>query len=111
MQLTLWDILSIILLVALVLVGAIVVQIFINPYSAANPFPPATLPAPIQLPTSTNTPRVAAAHPGPHGAHRRPGNPDARGVVQQIPRASSPFSPSLRRIIRRMSGRFLQSKG
>ena len=58
MRLTIWDILSIILLVALVLVGVIVAQIFIDPYAAVNPFPPATLPAPIQLPTSTNTPRV-----------------------------------------------------
>lgn len=58
MRLTIWDILSIILLLTLVLVGVIVVQIFIDPYSSVNPFPPATMPAPIQLPTSTNTPRV-----------------------------------------------------
>lgn len=58
MRLTIWDILSIILLLALILVGVIVVQIFIDPYSSVNPFPPATMPAPIQLPTSTNTPRV-----------------------------------------------------
>lgn len=61
MRLTIWDILSIILLVALVLVGVIVAQIFIDPYTSVNPFPPATLPAPIQLPTATNTPRVLPA--------------------------------------------------
>lgn len=58
MRLTLWDILAIILLVALVMVGVIFLQIFIDPNSSLNPFPPATLPAVIQLPTSTNTPRV-----------------------------------------------------
>lgn len=61
MRLTLWDILAIIVVVALVLVGVIFVQIFLDPFSSVNPFPPETLPAPIQLPTSTNTPRVLPA--------------------------------------------------
>lgn len=58
MRLTLWDILAIMVTVALVLVSVIFVQIFLDPYSAVNPFPPESLPAVIQLPTSTNTPRV-----------------------------------------------------
>ncbi len=58
MRLTLWDILAIMVTVALVLVCVIFLQIFIDPYSTLNPFPPATLPAVIQLPTATNTPRV-----------------------------------------------------
>lgn len=58
MRLTLWDILAIILLVALVMVGVIFLQIFIDPYSPVNPFPPEKLPEVIQLPTATNTPRV-----------------------------------------------------
>ncbi len=58
MRLTLWDILAIMVTLALVLVSVIFLQIFIDPYAAVNPFPPETLPAPIQLPTSTNTPRV-----------------------------------------------------
>ncbi len=61
MRLTLWDILAIMVTLALVLVVVIFAQIFIDPYSALNPFPPETLPAPIQLPTSTNTPRVLPA--------------------------------------------------
>lgn len=72
MRLTLWDILAIMVTVALVLVSVIFVQIFLDPYSAVNPFPPESLPAVIQLPTSTNTPRVLPATwtptPGPGGA-------------------------------------------
>ena len=58
MRLTLWDVLTILLLIALVLAGVVFLQIFIDPYTSLNPFPPPTLPAVIQLPTSTNTPRV-----------------------------------------------------
>lgn len=58
MRLTLWDVLTILLLIALVLAGVVFLQIFMDPYTSLNPFPPPTMPAVIQLPTATNTPRV-----------------------------------------------------
>lgn len=51
-----WDILSIFFLVATVVAICYFAILFANPASAANPFPPPTLPALIQIPTSTPTP-------------------------------------------------------
>jgi hypothetical protein len=54
----LWNLLSIIALLAIVGVVALVVTIFQNPANAINPFPPATMPVALVLPTSTPTQRV-----------------------------------------------------
>jgi hypothetical protein len=59
MKLTIWDVLSIVLLVGTVLVVVFVLQIYNNPTSALNPFPPSSnagLPTLLVLPTRTNTP-------------------------------------------------------
>jgi hypothetical protein len=53
-----WNLLSIIALLAVVGVIALVVTIFLNPASSVNPFPPPTMPAALVLPTATATPRV-----------------------------------------------------
>jgi hypothetical protein len=57
MKLTIWDILAMITLFAVVVVGILFLQIFANPYSAVNPFPPPTMPPTFALPTLTHTPR------------------------------------------------------
>ncbi len=56
MKLSTWDILSIVVLLAALIVLGIVLAIFANPSSSLNPFPPATLPPTIQIPTATRTP-------------------------------------------------------
>ncbi len=56
MKLSVWDILSIVVLVAALIVLGVVMTIFSNPNSSLNPFPPATLPPTIDIPTSTATP-------------------------------------------------------
>lgn len=50
-----WNALSIIVFLAIIAVIAFFALIFINPYSALNPFPPPTLPASLNLPTFTPT--------------------------------------------------------
>jgi hypothetical protein len=50
-----WSILTILILLMVVCVAAGFLVIFTNPYSSLNPFPPPTLPARAQLPTSTPT--------------------------------------------------------
>ena len=51
-----WDALSILILMGVCIVGILIVSIFANPASAFNPFPPPTLPAAIILPSDTPTP-------------------------------------------------------
>ena len=55
MKLSIWDILTILGLIAIIGVAILVLQFFINPYNGLNPFPPPTLPPPMALPTSTPT--------------------------------------------------------
>jgi hypothetical protein len=57
MKLSIWDILAIITLIAVLLIGIIFLQIFSNPYSSLNPFPPPTLPAAVVIPSPTSTQR------------------------------------------------------
>lgn len=57
MKLSIWDILAIVTVIAVFVIGIIFLQIFSDPYSALNPFPPATLPARVMIPTSTATQR------------------------------------------------------
>lgn len=58
MKPTIWDILSIVLVVGTVLVVVLVLQIYSDPTSALNPFPPseARLPTLLVVPTRTPTP-------------------------------------------------------
>jgi hypothetical protein len=56
MKISIWDILSIVMIVATVIVAMIVAQIFIEPNSGINPFPQPVVPTALVLPTATNTP-------------------------------------------------------
>jgi hypothetical protein len=56
MKITIWDILSVLLLLATVGVVMVVAQIFMDPYSSLNPFPQPTMPSVLVLPTRTSTP-------------------------------------------------------
>jgi len=51
-----WNVLSILVLVAIVGLVVFFGSIFFNPYTALNPFPPAPLPTLLTYPTATNTP-------------------------------------------------------
>lgn len=53
-----WNILSILGLLAIVGVIAVAFMIFNNPQASINPFPPPTMPVLIVLPTATATPRM-----------------------------------------------------
>ena len=53
-----WNLLSIIALLAIVGVLALVMSIYQNPESSVNPFPPPTMPAALVLPSATPTQRV-----------------------------------------------------
>lgn len=52
-----WDILSVILLLASLIIALIFMIIFINPQSGVNPLPPTTIPPPILTSTPSPTPR------------------------------------------------------
>ncbi len=67
MKISIWDILSILLLFATAVVLLVVTNVYANPYGGLNPFPPPTLPSSLVLPTYTNTPlRMPATWtPGP----------------------------------------------
>lgn len=56
LNIKIWDVLSVLVLIATVVVVIIVMTIFNDPTSSVNPLPPATLPATIDIPTSTYTP-------------------------------------------------------
>jgi hypothetical protein len=53
-----WNILTILALLGVACIGCLFLTIFTNPRSAFNPFPPPTLPAVMQLPSSTPTSSV-----------------------------------------------------
>ncbi|HMD89250.1 MAG TPA: hypothetical protein VKF38_08805 [Anaerolineaceae bacterium] len=55
MKLSIWDILTVILLLAILLVGGLVMSVFANPYTAINPFPPQKLPPTVVIPSATAT--------------------------------------------------------
>jgi len=56
MKISIWDILSVVLILATVMVVMVAAQIFMDPTSGLNPFPPPTLPTALVLPKPTNTP-------------------------------------------------------
>jgi hypothetical protein len=53
MKISFWDVLAFLGVLVLLVVAAGLVAIFINPQSALNPFPPATLPARVVIPSDT----------------------------------------------------------
>lgn len=53
----LWNVLSILLLLGMLLVTVVFLVIFVNPNSAFNPLPPPSMPLALVLPTSTPTPK------------------------------------------------------
>ena len=55
MKLNAWDILSVLVLIAAIIVVAVVLAIFANPNSSLNPFPPPTQIPTIFIPTPTAT--------------------------------------------------------
>ncbi len=54
-KIKIWDVLSILVLIATFIVIFVVFTIFSDPSSSLNPFPPATLIPTIDIPTSTPT--------------------------------------------------------
>lgn len=52
-----FNVLTVLALLATVVVAIIFLMIFFNPYAGVNPFPPPTLPVAISMPTLTPTPR------------------------------------------------------
>ncbi len=55
MKLSIWDIFSVVTLAGILVLGMVFATIFSNPYTPLNPFPPATLPALVTLPSPTAT--------------------------------------------------------
>lgn len=53
---TTWNVLTALVLVAILLAGAYLVLLFSNPYTSLNPFPPPTMPVLVVLPSATPTP-------------------------------------------------------
>lgn len=83
MKLTIWDIMAMITIFAVVAVGILFILIFANPYTAVNPFPPPTLPPTLALPTLTHTPRSLPATwtPAPEGSEAQNPETGASGAV------------------------------
>jgi hypothetical protein len=50
--------LTLVILLVTLGVGVVLAFVFINPYSAINPYPPPTLPPTLGPPTATNTPQI-----------------------------------------------------
>ncbi|MEA4908099.1 MAG: hypothetical protein VB089_10780, partial [Anaerolineaceae bacterium] len=61
MQDSTWDLLAILAIIGVIGVGSVMLLIFINPYSAINPFPPPEMPPTMMVPTSTPTLRSLPA--------------------------------------------------
>jgi len=55
MKMSIWDILTIVLIAAALIIGAVFLVIFVNPDSSVNPFPLPTLPPTVVIPTATAT--------------------------------------------------------
>ncbi|NPV55388.1 MAG: hypothetical protein HPY76_01770 [Anaerolineae bacterium] len=55
MKTAFWNVLSIMALLAACITAALMAQVFANPHSGLNPFPPPTLPPVLELPTHTPT--------------------------------------------------------
>ncbi len=55
MKLSIWDILTLVVIAATVILLVIILVIFINPGSSINPFPLPTLPPTIMVPSPTAT--------------------------------------------------------
>lgn len=55
MKLSIWDVLTILTLCAIVVVGVVYLSILSDPDSSLNPFPRPTLPPTLQIPTATAT--------------------------------------------------------
>lgn len=66
-QTRLWNILTIVMLVMVLCLCGYILSIFINPYSALNPFPPEAIPTALEFftPTSTIPPLPATWTPSP----------------------------------------------
>ncbi|MEW6717810.1 MAG: hypothetical protein AB1345_09930 [Chloroflexota bacterium] len=52
-----WNILTGLVMLAILCVGVVFLTLYLNPYGSLNPFPPPTMPATISFPTATPTPR------------------------------------------------------
>lgn len=61
MKFAFWDLLTILALVMTAGAGAVFAEVFINPNSALNPFPPPTLPPTVAIPSATPTYRSLPA--------------------------------------------------
>jgi hypothetical protein len=55
MKISIWDILSILIVIIILILGILFIQIFSNPHSFLNPFPPGAGVSPIVLPSATPT--------------------------------------------------------
>ncbi|MBU0511865.1 MAG: hypothetical protein KJ638_09230 [Chloroflexi bacterium] len=51
-----WNILTVLVLLAVLCVGLVFLTVFLNPYTGYNPFPPPTMPVRVELDTPTPTP-------------------------------------------------------
>ncbi|MEN4041030.1 MAG: NBR1-Ig-like domain-containing protein [Anaerolineaceae bacterium] len=92
MKITIWDILAIVTLFAVVVVVILFIMIFANPYTVANPFPPPTIPPRVVLPTLTPTLRSLPATwtPAPGGSGSQNPNPDAPEPVVFVATSTPP---------------------
>jgi hypothetical protein len=91
MKFSIWDFLALFTLGALILIGVLFLQIFMNPYTAFNPFPPPTLPPHITIPSATSTPRSLPptwTPEAPSGATR------VEATVRVLPSATPQFTPT-----------------
>ncbi len=101
MKFSIWDILAVLTLVAVVIVGVIFLQIFSNPHTALNPFPPPTLPAAVVIPSSTPTQRSLPATwtPAPSEGTLQPGEVSFVATSTPLPTATGfmlpTFTPSM----------------
>jgi len=82
MKISVWDILSVLVLIGAVVLISVVFAIFNNPVSSINPFPPPTLIPTINIPTPTPT------------SVRLPPTWTPAPVVSETPRPSSTPLPT-----------------
>jgi type VI secretion system secreted protein VgrG len=89
----LWNLLTVLVLLATLGMGALFLVLFTNPYSTLNPFPPPTLPVALSLPSSTPTPEgwlppTETPTPEPTATATHTASPSPSPTLTQTPTAT-----------------------
>ncbi|MGD0004066.1 MAG: NBR1-Ig-like domain-containing protein [Anaerolineaceae bacterium] len=95
MKNVIWNILAVLALMAIVALAFVFLNIYSNPKSTFNPFPPPTVPANLVIPTSTSTPILLPATWTPKPATPTPNNTNFNLITRTYTLTPSETSQAL----------------